>query len=247
LEKEKSFSPFVGRWSYLLLVSYPVTSFSLALTLSLSYSQRLEYFCSLSLVIRKPTHGIFLHQPFLSQVCDQPHLLTGLISMIRLRTCTRKIPASALTYPPSPLSISLFVRFPGTVAFPGEPAAHFSMSLYPLLTQPRPGRPPSPSRLSVRARHRLGGQLPLQPRCSRRSASPMVGPPWSSRSLLQHASNVLSPSPPCVQLCPTMAAPHPSPWWPNSPLPQPQLPLRSCCCKHSASPRAHGARPAPFC
>jgi hypothetical protein len=103
-------------------------------------------------------------------------------------------------------SLSLFVRFPGTMAFPGEPTAHFSMSLYPLLTQPRPGRPPSPSRLSVRARHRLGGQLPLQPHCSRSSASPMVGPPWSSRSLLQHASNVLSPSPACVQLCPTMAA-----------------------------------------
>jgi hypothetical protein len=40
--------------------------------------------------------------------------------------------------------------------------------------------------------------------------------------------------------------PQPSPWWPTSPLPQPQLPLRPCCCKHSASLMAHGTRPAPF-
>jgi hypothetical protein len=53
-------------------------------------------------------------------------------------------------------ALSLSVKFPGAVAFPREPTAHFSMLLYPLLAQPRPGRPPSPSRLPARARHHLG-------------------------------------------------------------------------------------------
>ena len=66
------------------------------------------------------------------------------------------IPSYNVLHHTHPLTAASFVKFLGTVAFPDESTAYFSMFIYPLLAQPRPGRPPSPSRLPARARHHLG-------------------------------------------------------------------------------------------
>ena len=85
------------------------------------------------------------------------------------------IPSYTVLHHTHPLTAASFVKFLGTVAFPDESTAYFSMFIYPLLAQPRPGRSSSPSRLSARVRHCLGNQLC----CSKRSLLPSFTPPMA--------------------------------------------------------------------